>query len=384
MTAATLTTVERRPLPPRIARGGWLDVLRFAVASMIILYHFRMAAPLPLPALHPVFERGYLLTDFFIIDSGYVLARIYSAKLAARSLPLRDFYRQRFLRVVPAHLVVSLALAGLVMTAAAIGISPSHPEWFSWSEFPAQLLLVQSYGVPGGQGWNAPTWTLSALLGCYVCLPLLSRVGHRLSPWVALAASVMVLLTANLTTHAWLDLPVYEMPLRFGFLRAFPLFVLGVGVAIFASRVYVRPRIAQWLGVWALLLLVMTQALGHFALATLALMTVIIFAAGAIPVRHPSKLIEHLALMSFSMFLTNEVVRIVWFSALDVVGQSGWPVGIRWSVWGGGLLAAVVAAAAFRYLFDRPSQKWLNTVTQKNVVGMPGVQRDESCIRQLV
>ena len=138
------------------------------------------------------------------------------------------------------------------------------------------------------------------------------------------------------------------------------------------------------MGSLILLLLVMTQALGHFALATLALMTVIIFAAGAIPVRHPSKLIEHLALMSFSMFLTNEAVRIVWFGAFDVVGQTGWPVGLRWSVWGGGLLVAVVAAAAFRNLFDRPSQKWLSTVTQKNEVGLPVAQRDESCIRQLV
>jgi peptidoglycan/LPS O-acetylase OafA/YrhL len=99
-------------------------VLRFVVASMIVLYHFRMAAPLPLPELHPVFERGYLLTNFFIIDSGYVLARTYSEKLATQAIPLGDFYRQRFLRVVPAHLIVSLALAALVITTAAFGKSP--------------------------------------------------------------------------------------------------------------------------------------------------------------------------------------------------------------------------------------------------------------------
>ncbi len=365
MTAVTTIAAERKLSPPRIARGGWLDVLRFVVASMIVLYHFRMAAPLPLPELHPVFERGYLLTNFFIIDSGYVLARIYSEKLAAQALPLGDFYRQRFLRVVPAHLVVSLALAALVLMAAAIGISPSHPEWFSWSEFPAQLFLVQSYGVPGGEGWNAPTWTLSALLGCYLCLPVLSRIGHRLSPWSALIGSIAILLAANLATQAWLGLPVYEMPLRFGFLRALPLFVLGVGVAIFASRVYVRPRFAGWLGVGALLLLVVAQSLGHFALLSLGLMTVIIIAAGATPVRQPSKLIEHLALMSFSIFLTNEVVRIVWFGFFDVAGQTAWSSGLRWVVWSFGLVAALIGAAGFRYLFDRPSQKWIGALTQR-------------------
>lgn len=147
---------ERRR-PPPIARGGWLDLLRFVVGAMIVLYHFREAAPIPLPLFHPVFDRGYLLTDFFIIDSGYVLARVYGERLANRRIPLSVFYRQRFLRVVPAHMTVSLALAGLVLTAAILGQTPSHPEWFDWSRFPAQFFLVQAYGVPGGEGWNAPT-----------------------------------------------------------------------------------------------------------------------------------------------------------------------------------------------------------------------------------
>ena len=33
--------------PPPIARGGWLDLLRFVVGAMIVLYHFREAAPIP-------------------------------------------------------------------------------------------------------------------------------------------------------------------------------------------------------------------------------------------------------------------------------------------------------------------------------------------------
>src|SRR5690606_29150838 len=65
--------------PPPISRGGWLDALRFIVAALIILHHFQMSAPVPLAeSLHPVFERGgFLLTNFFLIDSGYVLMRVY-------------------------------------------------------------------------------------------------------------------------------------------------------------------------------------------------------------------------------------------------------------------------------------------------------------------
>ena len=38
--------------PVRIARGGWLDVLRFVAAALIILYHFREASPVSLPQRH--------------------------------------------------------------------------------------------------------------------------------------------------------------------------------------------------------------------------------------------------------------------------------------------------------------------------------------------
>ena len=59
--------------------------------------------------------------------------------------------------------------------AALAGVAPSNPRWFDWSQLPAQVLLLQAWGVPGGQGWNAPTWTLSALIACYLLLPWICR-----------------------------------------------------------------------------------------------------------------------------------------------------------------------------------------------------------------
>ena len=77
---AILTRNETLP----IVRGGWLDALRFIVAALIILHHFQGAGPIALAeGLHPVFERGgFLLTNFFLIDSGYVLMRVYGASVA--------------------------------------------------------------------------------------------------------------------------------------------------------------------------------------------------------------------------------------------------------------------------------------------------------------
>jgi peptidoglycan/LPS O-acetylase OafA/YrhL len=355
--------------PPRIARGGWLDALRFVVGALIILYHFREAAPVPLPELHPVFDRGYLLTDFFIIDSGYVLARIYGDRLAVGQASLRAYARQRVLRVIPAHLAVSLILVAIVGGAALAGVAPSDPRWFDWSQLPAQVLLVQAYGVPGGQGWNAPTWTLSALIGCYLLLPWTCRALWRWPPVLVVIGAVVLVAAADLAASLWLGDPIFRLPMRYGILRALPLFLLGVAAAYYGSRVYVAPRLAGAIGLAAAVALVMMQAFGAFSLLSLGLMTVIIWAAGAIPVLRPSRLIEHLALMSFSMFLTNEVSRIVWFGLLDALGQDALPAGARWALWSVGFAGAFAAAAVFRYGFDRPVQIWLNPSRRNRAVG---------------
>ncbi|HVL41387.1 MAG TPA: acyltransferase [Brevundimonas sp.] len=347
--------------PPRIARGGWLDALRFIVGALIILYHFREAAPVPLGQLHPVFERGYLLTDFFIIDSGYVLARIYGERLAAGQASLRAYARQRLLRVIPAHLLVSLILVAIVGGATLAGAAPSNPQWFDWRQLPAQVFLVQSYGVPGGQGWNAPTWTLSALIGCYLLLPWICRLLWRWPPALVVTGAVILVLAVNLATTLWLGDPVYRLPMRFGIVRALPLFLLGVAAAYYGGRVYVAPRLAGAIGAGAAVALVVLQAVGAFSLLSLGLMTMIIWAAGAVPVLRPSRLVEHLALMSFSMFLTNEVTRIVWFGLLDALGQGALSSAVRWAMWSVGLVGAFAAAAVFRYGFDRPVQAWLNS-----------------------
>lgn len=364
-----MSDITRSSTVTPIARGGWLDGLRIAVALMIVLYHFRSAAPVPLDQFHPVFDRGYLLTNFFIIDSGYVLGRIYYRRLVDGRTSAGLYIRQRFLRVVPAHLVVMIAFAGLVLGTAAIGMTPSNPYWFDWSAYPAQFFLVQAYGVPGGHGWNAPTWTLSALLGCYLLLPGLLRLAHRLSPWTLLIGAAVLALAANAATHAFLGYPVYRMPLGYGILRALPLFILGVAMAAFAARVPVRPRFGAALGIVSVTGLVGLQAVGDFAIPSLALICAIILAAGAIPVVRPVKLVEALALASFSIFLTNELVRIIWFAAFDAAGQAQWSDAVRWTVWCIGLGAAVAVAVVFRHAFDRPSQAWFTARLSTGATG---------------
>jgi len=361
------TLISTRNETPPIVRGGWLDALRFIVASLIILHHFQAAGPHALAeAAHPVFERGgFLLTNFFLIDSGYVLMRVYGAQLVGGRMGAGDFFLKRYVRVVPAHLIMGLSLVGLVLVGTAVGAAPRNPEWFAWDQLPAQLALVQSFGVHGGLGWNAPSWSVSALIGCYLAFPWIARGLVRLGPWSVLILGVGLYLLANQLTWALLGYPVYQMPMRFGFFRALPLFFLGMALAWFAQKVWIAPRLAGWTLALATAGLCVAQWFDKNALISLAFISLIIVAAGAIPVRRPSKLVEQAALVSFSMFITNEVVRIAWFGAANVaIARLGLSEPIQWALWGGGVLAAFVFAFCFHHAIDTPIQNrikaWLS------------------------
>lgn len=354
------TYLAQTGTPPPIQRGGWLDALRFIVAAMIIIHHFQLAAPVPLVEFHPVFERGYLLTNFFIIDSGYVLTRLYGKSMARGQLAPGQFLRQRFSRVIPAHLIVSLGLAAIVLAATSAGLDPRHPEWFDWSQYPAQLFLVQSYGVPGGLGWNAPTWTLSALLGCYVAFPVLARVFSRLGGFQLLLVGVGIFTIANFFTWAVLGYPVYQMPLAFGFLRALPLFACGILLGFASERVFVPPRAAAILGIGAAVALATLQYFDRHSVASLALICSILFAVGAIPVRSASPIAKTGALIAYSMFLTNEVVRITWFGVVNVLdARFSFSEGTAWGLWAIGVGFAFAVAVVFYRFVDAPTQRWL-------------------------
>ncbi|CAN5402136.1 acyltransferase [soil metagenome] len=353
------TAISTRNETPPIARGGWLDALRFIVASLIILHHFQAAGPVPLAQLiNPVFERGgFLLTNFFLIDSGYVLMRVYGRAVNGGKMSAGDFFAKRFLRVYPAHLIMGLTLVTIVVALTAAGIPPRHPEWFRWDQLPAQLTLTQAFGVHGGLGWNAPSWSISALIGCYLAFPWLLKAMSRLGPWSVLAGVVVLYLLANQATQALFGYPVYQMPMMYGFWRALPLFILGMGLAAFTEKVWVAPKLAGWIGVSAALSLAFVQYFDKHALVSLTLISLIILAAGAIPVIKPSELVEKLSVMSFSMFITNEVVRIAWFGVANVlIARLALPMAAQWTLFAGGVIAAFVFAFAFHTFIDQPMQ----------------------------
>jgi peptidoglycan/LPS O-acetylase OafA/YrhL len=161
--------------------------------------------------------------------------------------------------------------------------------------------------------------------------------------------------------HLIVDAPVYWMNMKYGIYRAVPLFLLGMALARFSETFYIPPRVAVAMGIVAFLVFAALEHFGPNGLAAMGLISVMVIAAGAIPVKRTSRFVQQGALAAYAMFITNEVVRIGYFGvadkAIEVLNLS---VELQWVLWAGGVLSAFIFAFGFYKFFDAPTQAWFN------------------------
>ncbi|MBO9559243.1 MAG: acyltransferase [Caulobacter sp.] len=346
-----------------LSRGGALDLLRFVAALFIVLYHVAERAPVSLFAIHPAFGRGYLATDFFLMLSGYVLAKTYGPRVIGSKdgqggVSTGEFLKRRLLRIWPAHLIMLVLFVAFVLATGAIGLAPQNPQWFQWDQLLPQVFLTQAWFVPGPSGWNMPTWTLSALIVCYTGFPAAWRATSKIrSPWTTLALGVLFFLIVDHAAKAVTGIPAHQLPLRFGLVRGIPLFVLGMLIARMPTTV--TSRLADTVAIAAGVGVVALQLVGRFDHASLALLGLLIWASGASGAKGWAWA-SLAGRLSFALFLTNQLVAVVWFGLLRIVETKlGVEGAALWAAWAMALPACIVAAWLFERFVDAPLQVWI-------------------------
>ncbi|MFC1444296.1 acyltransferase [Streptacidiphilus sp. N1-10] len=225
-----------------------LTGLRFWAALLVVAYHLsRQYHRLPLVSSLVWYGRDGV--TFFFVLSGFVLAWSYAG---AAAVPARVFYRRRFARVWPLHvLATGFALA---VTAAAGGLLPWRAALWS-------LPLLQAWAPSTVYGGNPAAWSLSAEAWFYLLLPALLRAllrrGDRALALLAAAACCvgvgLWLAGAYMGSPALRDWLLDYLPLT-----RTPQFLLGAvaGVAFrrgWRLRVAVGPAVAA-LVLWHLAL----------------------------------------------------------------------------------------------------------------------------------
>jgi peptidoglycan/LPS O-acetylase OafA/YrhL len=360
-------TPPQAPPPTPSSRGGALDLLRFSAALLIMLYHYGNESPRRLIRYSELFERGYLATDFFLILSGYVLGRAYGPAILNAGVSTGRFWVRRASRIWPAHLIVLAAMGFYVLGGQLLAGFPPNPRRFGLESFFQQALLIHAW-FPGvrADGWNLPSWSLSALLVCYLAFPWLWRALARVRPAVVLVLlGLGAVVMADAITREVFGLNLYYLPFNIGLGRAIPLFVLGACLARAAALQWpgeAASRILMWGGFVAVIAL---NLAGRFDFLSIVAIAAIILGAGRLPVKKPSKTMEALAKLAFALFITHALVGMLYYSQLHgLIYRVKIPLEIQWTMWAAGFPIAIAAAWAFDRWVDQPIQKrirpWLS------------------------
>ncbi|GAA0571652.1 acyltransferase [Kribbella sandramycini] len=232
-----------------------LTGLRWWAAFFVFTHHMGNLAPLP---IREFLKLGTSGVTFFFVLSGFVLT--WSARPGTSA---GTFYRRRFARIVPAHVVA-------LIPALFVFYRFDPPENLFWIKPVAMTAIVLSLFLLNGwsndpdilYGGNPASWTLSIEAFFYAFFPFLYRVTARMKLIGALvlaAAALAIAAAYRLTQYHWAELPTLPPPLLHTVA-----FLVGVALAI-ALRSGWTTRLPAWLGYVAIGagLLVLTYTFRH-------------------------------------------------------------------------------------------------------------------------
>ena len=359
----TFGSTHHAPTAQPRAGGASLDVLRFMAASFILLFHYGSTAPIALSTLFPVFNQGWLATDFFLLLSGYILSRAYGSRLVTSHMRRSHFLLRRFARLWPSHILVLLTFGAFVLASTAAGFAPNHSDKYGLVDFIAQAFMVHGWGMMHAEAWNTPTWTLSALLVCYALFSFYVPLVYKRSLPVMLAMSVGVLLISHLLALTLAHHPLVDLPFAWGLLRAIPLFMLGNLIERMTADLRLS-RTAFWLSLAGafigIILLCLLPRNPYSDTAILLLLGTVLAVSGGVTF-HENIVTHRMGRASFALFLTHSLVGAIWFGlSPKLIEHFALDTPAQWLLWCGGVVAAIVTAFLFDALVDKPLSQWVS------------------------
>ena len=264
-----------------------LTGLRGVAALWVAAYHLVLPAGLVGGVAARALGRGYLAVDLFFVLSGFVMALTYGDQFTVMR-PFRawpGFVWRRWARIFPLYGV--LLIGRLLYTQARYGTFDLPRPWIAvplahpWSAIPANLLLVQAWGLaPSVIG---PAWSISTEFAAYLLLPLLAiAILHR--GWRVCLAAVAFGLGAVVAASALNgSLDCWDSRSLIPLIRCLGGFYLGMA-AWRLSRWAPAARLAgrRWCGrlVWAALALALAAGAPDLAIYPLLPTLILCLASG--------------------------------------------------------------------------------------------------------
>jgi len=297
-----------------------LDGLRGVAAIAIVLFHFNFffVPQAGLRAMLPGLKRAYLAVDLFFLLSGFIMAYVHGAQLAARPVARGQrwqFAAARFARVYPLLLVTTACLVALHQV---FGLKIEGVSFSSYS-LSLQPLLLQFWGP--GLSWNYPAWSIGTEAVAYVFFVVAAR--HLLLgrlPWLAAATCFSALAVVG-ASHAGLLHVYVGIPALTRTVAEFSL-----GVLLYRSAAAGRPlagyrlallaaasMMAGWLSGWDVFFVGTLGCLIHYCTTSTAPVTQLL----------ASRVAAGLGALSYSIYLWHAPVQ---YAVMGTCAALGHPV----------------------------------------------------------
>ena len=188
--------------PPEAGYLPFVDGLRAIAILAVVAFHAGM----------PGFTGGFVGVDIFFVISGYLIIGQIRDQLAAGNFSIMSFYSRRTIRIIPAYLVmlVAVSVAGPLLL-----LTPDSYEGFAKSSVLAPLMatnilffLEQGYfDLSALEKPLLHTWTLSVEEQFYWITPILLIgiyfIFGKKFDWRALLTALILLLLSLAACIAW-------------------------------------------------------------------------------------------------------------------------------------------------------------------------------------
>ena len=203
-----------------------LTSLRFFAALWVVLFHYWPKLDVAFtPAL---VAKGYLGVELFFVLSGFILCHVYLSAFGEGRFRYGAFLWNRLARVYPLHLATLLGMIGLGVAAGLAGVAIDSGI-LRWDALPANLLMVQAWGLAPAAAFNHPSWSISAEWFAYLSFPLFATVAWRMRarPWVFAGLTLAAIAVLYPAFQALSGQSLTQATIAWGALRIVPCFALG-------------------------------------------------------------------------------------------------------------------------------------------------------------
>lgn len=144
-----------------------IGFLRAFAVLIVVFFHYQI----------PFFEGGFIGVDIFFVISGFLMTSIVLNKITSDSFDLLDFYKRRFVRIVPALIVM---IIGVLLITFYLYFPVDFKQVSSYSLFSS--FFLSNYYYLFNSGYFDPssqsnillhTWSLSVEWQFYMVYPIL-------------------------------------------------------------------------------------------------------------------------------------------------------------------------------------------------------------------